>query len=100
ALSSGALASLVERTYFESKQEAYDNLIKGEDKGIYAQHLTPNDMQASFRVKLVNPEEFQVVADAVKSLPGVEQVVDQREIFDVLFQVLNRATLIAAALAG
>ena len=35
-----------------------------------------------------------------ETVGGVEMVRDQRDIFDTLFQVLNRATLLAAALAG
>ena len=100
ALSTGALEDLVEEWRFESKEEAYANLIERDENGIFVQHLTADQMGSSFRVKLVDPEQFQVVADAVAELPGVEEVVDQREIFDSLFTVLNRATLIAAALAG
>src|SRR5688572_29113385 len=57
-------------------------------------------MSASFRVKLTDPEQFAVVADAVVGLDGVDLVQDQREIFTGLFSVLNAATIIAAALAG
>src|SRR5690606_24527280 len=66
---------------------------------IWAQHLTADDMQQSFRVKLKDPQQFSVVADATENLPGVEKVVDQREIFEDLFQALNGATLVAAGLA-
>lgn len=99
-LDNGTLQSVVDSWHYESKAEAYQNLIERDHDGFYAQHLTEDDMQPIYRVKLVNPEEFRVVADAVQNLAGVEEVVDQREIFDTLFQVLNRATLIAAALAS
>ncbi len=57
-------------------------------------------MQASFRLKLTNPENYEVVNDVVTGRPGVEVVEDQRRIFDSLFLALNRASLLAAGLAA
>jgi cell division transport system permease protein len=99
-LNSGAVGSLVKSVYSESKQEVWQDLIKQKENSFYTQHLTADDMQPVLRVKLNNPEQFQVVADATQNLEGVDVVKDQRDIFDTLFQVLNRATMIAAALAG
>lgn len=100
-LSTGAVGSLVKQpVYAESKQEVYQDFISQKDNSFYAQHLTADDMQPVLRVKLKDPLQFQVVADATQNLEGVEVVKDQRDIFDTLFQVLNRATMIAAALAG
>jgi cell division transport system permease protein len=98
-LNSDALAGIVGQVYFETKQEAWDNLVERDPDGIFAQQLTADDMQASFRVKLEDPEQFALVADATANLPGVEEVIDQRQVFGALFEVLNRATLLAAALA-
>lgn len=98
-LKEGPVSDLVKKVYFESKQEAYDNYKKQDSQGI-AGLLTPDQMQPSFRVKLNDPEQFQVVADAVAGMAGVEFVQDQREIFSQLFKFLNAATLVAAALAG
>ncbi len=98
-LNTGALGDLVQNTWYESKQEAFDRFLASNGDSIYAQHLTADDMQPSFRVKLKDPEQFNVVADATSNLPGVEKVEDQREIFKNLFQALNGATLVAAGLA-
>lgn len=98
-LTTGALAELVEEYYYESKEDAWNNLVKRDPDGFFAQQLTADDMQPSFRVKLKDPEQFEVVSDATANLPGVEYVVDQRQIFGPLFKVLNRATLLAASLA-
>jgi cell division transport system permease protein len=99
-LTTGALQDVVQDVTYETKEEAWQNLIDRDPDGIYAQQLTAEDMQPSFRVKLKDPEEFAVIADATRNLPGVEEVVDQREVFGTLFQVLNRATLLAASLAA
>ncbi|MBN2177691.1 MAG: ABC transporter permease [Demequinaceae bacterium] len=98
-LETGALGDIVEQVYPESKEEAWENLLKRDPDGFFAQQLTADDMQPSLRVKLKDPEQFALVADAVGELDGVEHVFDQREVFDTLFQILNRATLLAAALA-
>jgi len=89
----------VEEIYYESKEEAFANFVKQDRQGL-AEMLTADQMQPSFRVKLSDPEQFRVVADATAGLPGVESVKDQREIFSQLFSFLNAATLVAAALAG
>lgn len=98
-LGAGELGEIVDQVYYETKEEAWDNLLKRDPDGFFAQQLTADDMQPSFRVKLKDPEQFALVADAIEMRPGVEHVVDQREVFGTLFQILNRATLLAAALA-
>ena len=99
-LNTGAVGDLVQSVTPETKQEAWANLLKRDPNNVYSQYLTEDDMQPSLRVKLKDPEQFQVVADATENMPGVEYVQDQRDVFTTLFQVLNRATLIAAALAA
>jgi cell division transport system permease protein len=98
-LEEGAVSDLVEKVYFETKEEAYENFKEQDGQGI-ASLLTPDQMAPSFRVKLNDPEQFQVVADAVAGMPGVEFVQDQREIFSQLFKFLNAATVVAVALAA
>ncbi len=98
-LEEGPVADLVEKVYYESKEEAFENYKRQDNQGI-AGMLTADQMQSSYRVKLSDPEQFQVVADAVAGMPGVENVKDQREIFSQLFKFLNAATLVAAALAA
>src|SRR5690625_7838492 len=56
-------------------------------------------MQASFRIKLVDPTEYEVVRDAFSGRDGVEEVRDQSQVIDPLVKLLNGATLLAAGLA-
>ncbi|WP_062519926.1 permease-like cell division protein FtsX [Demequina silvatica] len=98
-LEDGALAGLVQEVYYESREQAYDKFVANDDEGIWSS-LTADQMQPSFRVKLSDPEQYQVVADATEGLPGVDVVRDQREIFSELFRFLNAATVVAAALAA
>lgn len=98
-LEDGALSTLVDEVYYESREQAYEKFTANDEGGIWSS-LTADQMQPSFRVKLTDPEQYQVVADATEGLSGVDVVRDQREIFSELFRFLNVATLIAAALAA
>ena len=99
-LQEGSVADIVDEVYYETREEVYDNIVAADDAGVYSAQLSPEDLGPVLRVKLTDPEQFQVVADATSGLPGVEEVNDQREVFDELFRFLNAATFIAAGLAG
>jgi len=98
-LNTGAVGELVDDVDYESREEMLAKVIANDDRGIFAS-LTADQMQASFRVKLKDPEQFTLVSDAASKLPGVDVVYDQREIISTLFELLNAATIVAAALAG
>lgn len=98
-LQSDALAPYVQTIFTESKQEAFDALQRQMAGTVWAESVTVDLMQVSYRVKLTDPEQYQVVADAVTGRPGVESVRDQRQILEPLFVILNRATLLSVGLA-
>lgn len=99
-IESPELAPYVEKVYFESKEDAFKAFQKQMEGTKWADALTPEQMQAYYRIKLVNPQEYKVVAEALTGRPGVENVIDQREQLEPLFNMLNRFTLISLALAG
>lgn len=99
-LESDALAPYVDTIYTESKEEAFAALQEQMAGTVWAESVTVDLMQVSYRVKLTDPEQYQVVADAVAGRPGVDSVRDQRQILEPLFLVLNRATLLSAGLAA
>ena len=86
--------------YFESQAEAFAAFQKQYAGQFWASVATVDDMNASFRIKLTDPTKYQVVADVLSGRQGVEEVQDQRRLFDRLFLVLDRATLLAGGLAG
>ncbi|GAA1711843.1 permease-like cell division protein FtsX [Isoptericola hypogeus] len=94
------LADVVEETYFESKADAFEAFTELYPDGYQGTQLTEGDMQASFRLKLDDPEQYQVVDDVLEGRAGVEVVEDQRAVFEPLFQALGRASMLAAGLAG
>jgi len=94
-----SMTSVVSETYYESSQEAYERFKQQfKDSPILA-NVTAEAMPESFRVKLVNPEDYAQVALAVTSLPGVEQVQDQRKLLDKFFRLLGGLEAMALGIA-
>lgn len=98
-LNSDALAPYIQAVYTETKQQAFEALQEQMAGTVWAESVTVDLMQVSYRVKLVDPEQYEVVADAVAGRPGVDSVRDQRQILEPLFLILNRATLLSVGLA-
>lgn len=97
-LGSDALKPYVQEVFFEDKQQAFENFKKMFSEN-YFQNVTADDMQVSYRVKLKDPSQYQVVADMFQGRPGIDEVKDQREIFDPLVSVLNKLTWLSIGLA-
>lgn len=59
----------------------------------------PTDLNASWHVKLKDPQKYQVIQSRYQNFPGVDHVADQSQTLDRLFDVLNgirNATIIVA----
>jgi cell division transport system permease protein len=89
----------VETVYFESQEQAYE-LFRDRFQDSIADNITPEQLQESFRVKLVDPQQFEGVVSAVAGLPGVDQVVDQRTLLNRFFTMLNGLQTAALAVAA
>ncbi len=89
----------VESVQFESQDQAY---LRFQDRfqDSIAESITADQLQESYRVKLQNPERYEGVVSAVAGLPGVNQVVDLRQILSNFFRMLNHIQFGALALAG
>lgn len=86
-----ALASnpQVQTVYYQSQQEVFEEfkVTYADSPILSSMHAT--DMQDLFRIKLVNPEEYQQVSAQLAALPGVQSVQDLRAFLEPLFQWLN-----------
>ena len=89
----------VESVEFESQDQAYQRFQDRFQDSI-AESITADQLQESYRVKLQNPERYEGVVSAVAGLPGVNQVVDLRQILSNFFRMLNHIQFGALALAG
>lgn len=77
--------------------DATDRVFK--DQPELASLVSPESFPASFKVKLSDPERFGVVNDQFGARPGVQSVLNQRELVDRLFSVLAGVRNAAFAVA-
>lgn len=94
-----SLRPLVSEIYYESKAEAYTRFKEQFANSPIVDNVTENALPESFRVKLSDPTQYDVVASAFAGRPGVEQVNDQRQILDKFFRLLGGLQLIALIIA-
>ncbi|KFI46913.1 cell division transport system permease protein [Bifidobacterium bohemicum] len=92
----------VAKVTYQSRDEFYrKTFLKQYPDGIYqGRTLTAADMQDSLRLKLKDPTKYHEVSEVLGGTQGVEEVRDQREIFDPVFNVLNKATAVTIVLAA
>ncbi|MCX4762535.1 permease-like cell division protein FtsX [Streptomyces sp. NBC_01275] len=81
--------SVVEKVTYESQDDAYKHYKEQFGDSPLASSLTPDQMQESYRIKLKDPEKYQVIATAFDGRDGVQSVQDQKGILDNLFGLLN-----------
>ncbi|MFF4019143.1 permease-like cell division protein FtsX [Streptomyces sp. NPDC001843] len=81
--------AVVEKVTYESQDEAYKHYKEQFGDSPLASSLTPDQMQESYRIKLKDPQKYQVVATAFDGRDGVQSVQDQKGILDNLFGLLN-----------
>ncbi|NEY35661.1 ABC transporter permease [Streptomyces sp. PRKS01-65] len=81
--------SVVDEVLYESQDEAYKHYKEQFGDSPLASSLTPDQMQESYRIKLKDPEKYQVIATAFNGRAGVQSVQDQKGILDNLFKLLG-----------
>jgi cell division transport system permease protein len=82
---------------FLNQQDAYDDAIKKFPQ--YKDVAGKDAFPASFVVKLDDPEQHRGFDDALKTQPGVLNVLNQKELIDRLFAVLDGLSAAAFAVA-
>jgi cell division transport system permease protein len=97
-LDGSALAPLIRELTFLDHQQAYDELLQiaGEEN---ASVITADQVNETFRITLVDPEQSDVIIEAFSGMQGVELVNDQMQYLDPLFSALTIATYIAVGIA-
>ena len=99
-INSDALRPYVKSYTFESKAEAYAKFKEVYGDRSIGRSATEEMMPVSFRIKLVDAEKYQVVAEQLTGRDGVQRVVDQRKTLETFFLVMNRASWITGGLAA
>lgn len=81
----------------DAVKDATERVFK--DQPELAELVSPDSFPASFKVKLSDPERFGVINDNFAGRPGVQSVLNQRDLVERLFSVLNGVRNAAFAIA-
>jgi cell division transport system permease protein len=94
-----AISPLIRDLRFEDREQAYANVIEllGED---YASVITPEQLNETFWINLVDQSQSNVIVEAFTGQQGVEEVKDQLQYLEPLFSALTVATYIAVGIAA
>src|SRR5690349_11897648 len=92
---------LVDSKLFESKEDAYTKFkLLWQDSPDFVKSVTKDSLPASFRVKLKDPEQYKAFSEQINGTPGIQDIVDQRELFDKVFKIFNAIQVMALVVAG
>lgn len=98
-LESPTAAPYVKSFEYESQDQALEIFQEQFKNSAMAGTVTAEQLPESFRVALVDPEQYEVVNELFSSMPGVELVSDQRELLEQIFSLMNMAAVIAVSVA-
>jgi len=99
-LKSPQLAKYVAQVTYESKEEAYQHFREQFKDSSVVDNITPDVLPESYRVRLVDPQQYAAVSDQFRDRPGVSDVQDQNQVLDRLFALLNGLKWCAWFIAG
>lgn len=98
-IESPPISQYVKSVQFETQDEALKHIKEQMKDSPFADALTADQLPASFRISLNDPQQFPIFKEAFSSVKGVDQVVDLRKVLEPLFTVINWGTWIATAVA-
>ncbi|UZJ31160.1 permease-like cell division protein FtsX [Streptomyces endophytica] len=91
---------IVQNVQYESSDQAYKHYKEQFGDTPVAGLVTPDQLPESFRVKLKDPTKFKVIKSAFSERPGVQEVQDQRDTVEPLFNLLNGMNIAALCVMG
>ncbi|MFD7667566.1 permease-like cell division protein FtsX [Streptomyces sp. NPDC059788] len=86
---------IVQNVQYESSDQAYKHYKEQFGDTPVAGLVTPDQLPDSFRVKLKDPTKYEVIKSAFSERPGVQEVQDQRDTIEPLFNLLNGMNIAA-----
>ncbi|MBT2513904.1 permease-like cell division protein FtsX [Arthrobacter sp. ISL-30] len=99
-LESPSVKQYISDFQFESRSEAYAHFKEQFSNSPIVDSVTPDQLPASFRLSMKDPEKYQIISETFSSQPGVESVTDQRKLLERLFSWMNTASLAAVGIAA
>ncbi|MEE1622178.1 permease-like cell division protein FtsX [Zafaria sp. Z1313] len=99
-MNSAAVTPYIDSYEHETKEQALGHFREQFENSPIVDTVTAEQLPESFRVRLVDPEKYEVINELFSSMPGVDVVVDQRELLEKIFSIMNIASLVAVGIAG
>ncbi|GIH89796.1 permease-like cell division protein FtsX [Planobispora siamensis] len=91
----------VQQVEFEDAASAYENFkVQNANNTVLLSAIQVEDMPESFRVKLKDPNAYAAVIEELKGAPGVSNVINQKEILEKFFGLLEKLRWFALMIAG
>ncbi len=79
----------VEAVYYETKEEMFRQFQDVFADSPILDSLTLEEMQDSFRIKLVDPQKYDALVQQLKLMPGAQSIQDLHQILDPVFRWLG-----------
>ncbi|GAA1602813.1 permease-like cell division protein FtsX [Actinoplanes couchii] len=93
-------SGLIASQEYESKEDALERFKKlWADSPDFVDAIGADSLPESYRVKLTDPEKYDQFSQAIEGLPGIRQVIDQRELLEKVFEIFNAIQLGALGVA-
>ncbi|GAB3850228.1 permease-like cell division protein FtsX [Micromonospora andamanensis] len=91
---------LVSQATYVNKDEAFQRFQEMfRDSPDLLSAVKADQLPESYRLKLVNPEEYKTISDQYTAVEGVDQVVDQSQVLDKIFNLFTAGQNIALVAA-
>jgi cell division transport system permease protein len=91
---------LVREVIYETKDEAYSRFKEiWQDAPDLVSAVNPDQLPESFRIRLVNPEQYDQIFDKYKDTEGIDEIVDQARLLEKIFSILGAIQTVALGAA-
>ncbi|WP_434742995.1 permease-like cell division protein FtsX [Micromonospora sp. SH-82] len=92
--------ALVREVIYVDKNEAYERFKEMyQDAPDLVNAVKPDQLPESFRLRLVDPEQYRQINDQYSSVEGVDQIVDQSRVLDKIFNLFTAGQNVALVAA-
>lgn len=99
-LEGATLAPYIERVEFETREQAYQNVLEQFAGTSIAEFASPEILPEAFRIKLVDPDQVEIIVDQISGMPGVDEVKDDRAALQPILALINTLSLSAVGIAA
>jgi cell division transport system permease protein len=91
---------VLSKTY-ETREQAFEKFkVLWQDSPDFIKSVGPDSLPESFRVKLKDPEQYKAFAAQIQGQPGIQDIVDQRQLLEKVFNIFNSIQLMSLVVAA